>query len=313
MSENYPVILHHGLTSPFSEKIRIALGYKQLRWKSVVVPRVMPRPDLMPLTGGYRRTPTMQIGADIYCDTQMILHELDRRFPDPPLVPRHASGITWGLLRWTDGAFFTDAMNLVLAENADHLPPEFVEDREALFGQAFDFARMKSEIPFRRDQVRAQLAWIEDQLAAGGDWLMGEFSLADIHAYLNIWFCRNHSPRTAELLAAFPNILAWESRMVAIGHGSREEIAAAEALEIAASASPQALAHDDPGELNGRRPGDRVSVTPYDYGCVPVSGEIVALSANHIAIRRYDERAGDIVVHFPRVGFVIEVDDGISR
>jgi hypothetical protein len=31
----------------------------------------------------------------------------------------------------------------------------------------------------------------------------------------------------------------------------------------------------------------------------------VSLSAQHIAIRRRDERAGEIVVHFPRAGFWI--------
>src|SRR5689334_19212590 len=35
-----------------------------------------PRPELMPMTGGYRRTPVLQIGADIYCDTQLILRVL---------------------------------------------------------------------------------------------------------------------------------------------------------------------------------------------------------------------------------------------
>jgi hypothetical protein len=68
-----PLILHHFEASPFSEKIRLALGFKKLGWNSVVTSRIMPRPDLMPMTGGYRRTPTMQIGADIYCDTQIIL------------------------------------------------------------------------------------------------------------------------------------------------------------------------------------------------------------------------------------------------
>jgi glutathione S-transferase len=67
----HPIILHHFDQSPFSEKIRLIFGFKGLSWKSVRIPRVMPRPDLTPLTGGYRRTPVMQIGADIFCDTQI--------------------------------------------------------------------------------------------------------------------------------------------------------------------------------------------------------------------------------------------------
>ena len=67
---DFPIILHHFDQSPFSEKIRLIFGLKSIAWRSVRISRIMPRPDLMPLTGGYRRTPVMQIGADIYCDTQ---------------------------------------------------------------------------------------------------------------------------------------------------------------------------------------------------------------------------------------------------
>ncbi|MCK4940436.1 MAG: glutathione S-transferase N-terminal domain-containing protein, partial [Rhodospirillaceae bacterium] len=56
------VILHHYPQSPVSEKIRVVLGMKDLTWKSVLIPRLPPKPNLMPLTGGYRLTPVMQIG-----------------------------------------------------------------------------------------------------------------------------------------------------------------------------------------------------------------------------------------------------------
>ena len=66
------LILHHYPTSPFAEKIRLVLGYKQLSWKSVIIPMMMPKPDVVSLTGGYRRTPILQIGADVYCDSALI-------------------------------------------------------------------------------------------------------------------------------------------------------------------------------------------------------------------------------------------------
>ncbi len=44
--------------------VRVAFGIKGLAWKSVIIPRILPKPDLMPLTGGYRKTPVLQIGAD---------------------------------------------------------------------------------------------------------------------------------------------------------------------------------------------------------------------------------------------------------
>ncbi|RZI55153.1 MAG: glutathione S-transferase family protein, partial [Pseudomonas sp.] len=66
------LILHHYPTSLFAEKARLMLGFKGLSWRSVNIPSIMPKPDLMPLTGGYRKTPVLQVGADIYCDTALI-------------------------------------------------------------------------------------------------------------------------------------------------------------------------------------------------------------------------------------------------
>ncbi len=66
------VILHHYPQSPVSEKVRIAFGMKDLAWHSVEIPRLPPKPDLMPLTGGYRMTPVMQVGADVFCDSLCI-------------------------------------------------------------------------------------------------------------------------------------------------------------------------------------------------------------------------------------------------
>jgi len=59
------MILYHHALSPYSEKIRAMLGYAGMRWESVIVPEMPPRPQLDRLAGGYRRVPVAQIGADI--------------------------------------------------------------------------------------------------------------------------------------------------------------------------------------------------------------------------------------------------------
>ena len=307
MPAPYPIILHHFEKSPFSEKIRVAFGIKQIAWTSVLISRIMPRPDLMPLTGGYRRTPTLQIGADIYCDTQVILRELERRFPQPTLYPAGNAGIAWGLGMWTDRPYFQNTVNLVFGSLADQVPKDFREDREQLRGQKFDVDAMKAAIPPMRDQLRAHADWIETQLHDGRTFFGGPLpGLGDIHTYMNVWYVRSNLPDAERLFAGFPKILAWEQRVKALGHGKRErELTPADALEIARNATPQTQTASDAGDLNGRKPGDRVTVTPDDYGKIPVEGTIVSLSAQHIAIRRQDERAGEIVVHFPRAGFLV--------
>src|SRR5215468_784799 len=161
MSPEYPVILHHFPQSPFSEKIRLILALKNITWTSVLISRIMPRPDLMPLTGGYRRTPVMQIGADIYCDTQCIMRELERRFPEPSLLPNGHQGLAWGSAMWTDRPFFQITVNLVFGSLADKVPAEFIADREKLRGAKFDVAAMKAAIPQMQDQYRAHLQWVD--------------------------------------------------------------------------------------------------------------------------------------------------------
>ena len=70
------LVLHHYPESPYAEKVRRILGFKGLAWKSVTIPMMMPKPDLLALTGGYRKTPVLQIGADVYCDTDLIARVL---------------------------------------------------------------------------------------------------------------------------------------------------------------------------------------------------------------------------------------------
>ena len=303
---SHPIILHHFEQSPFSEKIRLIFGLKQLAWTSVVISRIMPRPDLMPLTGGYRRTPVMQIGADIYCDTQCIMRELERRFPEPSLLPKGYEGLAWGSAMWTDRPFFQSTVNLVFGTLADKVPAAFIADREKLRGAKFDVAAMKAAIPQMRDQFRAHLAWLDAQLCDERIWLAGEApSLLDVNAYMNVWYARANLASADELFAEFDHARAWAARVRAIGHGSRTELTTAEALEIAAKATPQTEELSDPNDPNGRKPGDQVEVMPDDYGKIRVGGEIVALSPQHIAIRRRDPNAGDVVVHFPRAGFLV--------
>lgn len=305
MTSSTDIILHHFDASPFSEKIRVVFGYKKIAWKSCLISRIMPRPDLMPLTGGYRRTPVMQIGADIFCDTQIIIREIEKRYPSPTLFPGGNGGVPWALGMWTDRPFFQSTVNLVFGSVGDKVPQDFIDDRTKLRGAKFDIAAMAAAIPQMRDQFRANMDWIEAQLADGKPFLLGEFSLADVSAYMNLWYTRQSLPEIEAILKHQPRTSAWEKRIQAFGHGARSEISTAEALDIGTKSTPSAQTAADPNDPNGRKPGDVVSVHSDDAWKTDIRGEIVSLSAQHIAIRRRDERAGETVLHFPRAGFTV--------
>ncbi len=156
------VILHHYPQSPVSEKVRVVLGIKGLDWFSVQIPRLPPKPDLMPLTGGYRLTPVMQIGADVYCDSQCIIRELERRYPEPTLFPGGSDGMAWGISRWTDGALFETTIALVFGAAGEAMPADFAADRGPLyFGPGYDMANLQAALPETLAKLRAQIGWME--------------------------------------------------------------------------------------------------------------------------------------------------------
>ena len=299
------IILHHFDSSPFAEKIRLALGLKDLEWSSVNIPMVMPKPMLTALTGGYRKTPVMQIGADIYCDTQCIAAALERHYPTPSLFPHNSRGMCLALSQWSDNAFFQPGAGLSMGTNTE-LPEDILQDRREFFN-FLDFSTLEQQLPHLYSQFRAQLQLVETMLADGRGYVLGNTaSWADILAYFPIWMCRGNIASAASLLQSLPALLAWEERMQQIGHGRPTHMAPEQALAIARDTAIDATLEISAQAWPTLEPQAAVTVTPQDYGAVPVSGELLRLTQDEVAIRREDELAGEVVVHFPRVGYCVE-------
>jgi len=300
------LILHHHDPSPFAEKIRLAFGLKQLAWSSVQVPMVMPKPDLTLLTGGYRKAPVLQIGADVYCDTSLIARELETRFPEPSLFPAGLEGLSYALARWSDKAFFEPGAGLSMGEN-EGIPEEILEDRFKFFN-FMDFADIHRQMPHCYAQFQAQAQLLEDELATLSTPYLGGTapSWIDIQAYFPVWMANTNIPRADELLAPFPAIAAWSRQMETIGRGQRSDIDAAAAHEAAKTAAPAAAAGVAENPFHHFAAGDRVTVTPDDYGFDPVAGTLTALDMHRVSIERETPELGITAVHFPRSGYRIE-------
>jgi len=303
------IILHHYPQSPVSEKVRIALGIKGLDWRSVTIPRLPPKPDLMPLTGGYRLTPVLQAGADIYCDSICIIRELERRFPEPSLFPGGAAGMIWGVSRWTDGALFRNVIALVFVDAGESMPAEFWADRGTLyFGADFDQDAIRAQLPELLASIRAQFGWMEARAATGRTFMLGDRpGLPDALCYYLLWFIRGRYSKGPEFLSQFPNLCAWEQRVAALGHGNPSELSAVEALEIAQGAEPAAPEKVDPDDPLGLQLGDPVQVLPEAMdGVTAVAGRLRFLDAQTVTLDRDDERVGRVAIHFPRIGYRIQ-------
>ena len=305
MSED--LVLHEYATSPFSEKVRVAMGLKALDWLSVEIPTIMPKPDYVPLTGGYRRTPSLQIGADIYCDTQLILAEIERRRPSPSLIPKDAAGAVWMINWWADRLFFQTTVPIIFGALGDQTPEAFIKDREKLSGRSFDTKAMAAAVEPLKGQWRAQAAWLDTQLRSNGsEWLLGSSpSLADAAGYMNFWFLgRTLEPFVETLTQGLADVRRWRERVSAVGHGAPRPLTSQEALDIARSSTPAAAPPHDPVDPLKAEPGDQVIVAADDYGRDPVAGALVSANPEQLTLAREDDRVGLVHVHFPRTGYI---------
>jgi hypothetical protein len=186
------------------------------------------------------------------------------------------------------------------------LPEGFLEDRAKFSGRNIDPIAMMAAVPNLLDQLRAHFDWLDQTLADGRSFLQGPAAgLADLAAYHPVWFLRQNFGSAAAPLDGFPRLLTWAERIAAIGHGSRSQMSAQQALDVARDATSIARANVDPQDPNGRKPGLTVTVTPDDTGRDPVVGELVASDVHEIVIRRSDREIGEVCVHFPRAGFVV--------
>jgi glutathione S-transferase len=304
------IILHHYQNSPFSEKARLMLGFKKLAWKSVDIPNMMPKPDVTALTGGYRRTPVMQIGADIYCDTALIADVLERLQPTPSLYPADVAGVSKIFAQWADSTFFwtiipycfqpTGVANIFKGASPEQMQA-FAADRAKFRGT---IPRMG--VPQAIGQMRETLNRIEHMLADGRAYLFGSAaSIADFSTYHCVWFVHDVAKLT-DIFIGKPKLEAWHARMTAFGHGTSEKIDSGHAIQIAKESRAAGFGDRKSDELYASHLGEVVAITPSDYGLDPVEGELVFADATEFAIKRMDERAGEVVVHFPRMGFQLK-------
>jgi glutathione S-transferase len=293
------LILHSYDASPFTQRALKVLAIKRLSWRSVITPMLPPKDDLLALTGGYRGTPVLQIGADIYIDSQRIAAELEARFPEPTLFPDRNAALARAGVKWAD-AFFRAGLHYAIAVTSSAWPAEFLRDRQALFPD-IDFTGC--DAGHARAQLRVHASFVEEQLADGRAFLGGEApGLWDIHAWTVPWFTRN-VPGGEAVYAGFGRMAAWEQRVTSLGEGQRVECTAADAIGIARAASPATRGQCDPDDVQGLRAGMSVAIAPDDTQRGTVSGTVVSATCNEIAVLRSDDRCGEVVVHFPRLGY----------
>lgn len=299
------LILHQYELSPFSEKIRRILAWKRLPWTAVRAPAVMPKPDLIALTGGYRKIPVLQVGNHVYCDSARISAVLESRQPSPALYPLP---LTASLGEWADTALFEATVPMIMRPTRfDDLlrwltPDEqqrMLEDRKAMRKDALRIGPGPKTL-LAYFGVYAQRL---DTALAGRTYLLGDQPcIADFSAYHNFWIIEHVAP---ERLAPFSNVRAWAARMASAPDPVITPLSSTDALDVARRSDPQWTAAEPFADSTGIALGQRVTLRATDYSRDEVRGELVHSSASELVVRRQDERAGTVYVHFPRLGFEV--------
>ncbi len=297
------LILHHYPMSFFAEKIRRILAYKDLPWRSVEQPMLMPKPDLTPLTGGLRRVPVLQIGADVYVDTACIARRLERLHPEPACLPADQAALASTLEDWADRRFASQVAAPVIVDILPQLPAGALEDR-AKMSPMLSEQMLRANAPHAMSQALQSMDRLDAQLRNRRFLLGDAFTIADAAAFHPLWFLRKSERLSAEI-GTHPDLARWFARIEGFGPGRVEPMQPSEALAVARTF--------DPTDVNGAERavdprvalGHPVLVMADDYGTETCKGTALRVTADEFTVRRHDPDLGEIAVHFPRIGYRI--------
>ena len=302
------LILHHYPQSPVAHKVRMALGIAGASWQSVEIPRLPPKPLLVPLTAGYRRTPVLQIGADIYCDSQNIALAIDQSNPPHSLFPDYTYGMAMMISNWAETTLFDLSVRLVLTHALGKVPEDFIRDRGSLYFEPnWTEASLRAALPSVMHELRASLGFVEAHLAAtDGTYLNGQKPCyGDAALGYICWLLRGRWDGGGTLLANYPALSALEAALDRLGDGQPQDMDAEAALAIATAAMPQSPI----GIIDGASSlaiGQNVMIRPKGETADPdVVGTLRYCDGMRISIDHRHEQVGHVAVHFPVVGYVM--------
>ena len=305
------LIYHHYPQSPVAMKLRVCFGLLGLDWDEVEIPRVPPKPLLMPLTGGYRRTPVLQIGSDIYLDSQNIALELGTRYPALFASSDGARDLQLG--HYCGVHLFGLAVRLVISSVIGTAPDGFIQDRASIYFDAgWNPEDMQARIPSFALQLQAGLSEMDRILAAqkekGEDFLLGsKASYADAALRQLTWFIGGRWDQGPDFLNGFDHLNAHGAAMDDLGEGRiAHTLSGEDALGVALNSAPESPTGIKAAFTGGLEIGQQVSVRQHVPSADPdVVGRLRYLDARRVSLDIENEEAGHVAVHFPVLDYAV--------
>ena len=301
-------IFHHYPQSPIAEKIRITFGIMGMEWQSVQIPRIPPKPLLMPLTGGYRRTPVLQLGADIFCDSQAIAWQLGLQNSNAPAYQLSNRSLELILGSFGEAILFSLSVRVVLTTSMGKAPEEFIKDRGSLyFEPGWTVEEMKNSLPSILLQLQAAFDLINHHLLENGPFINGDIpSYSDAVVQHCVWFLCGRWEGGIDFIKPFDAVCKQREAIASLGHGISHDISAEQALETATKNIPNAPMGINCKFTGGLRRGQRVKIRPNGRTSDPdVIGALRYLDETVIIIDYEHEETGQVAIHFPVLGYQI--------
>ena len=302
-----PIILHQYDISPFSQKAQKMLALKGLYWTSIEMPMIAPKPHVEALTGGYRGTPVLQMGADVFVDNWMIARALDDAAPDAPAINARGPLSDGALYAWGE-RLFTPLLHSALAAYQSQWDADFLADRKRVFPDV-DFDTLAAGDLDRHSQVRAYLGAVEAELALCGNYLGGEHADSwDIHVWGMVWMIHSALPDLVPIVEGYSGVVAWYERMVALGTGARTDAEIAVAWESLNAAEPRALPTTAADEPLKAWLGQSVQISAGSADRGAARGRLLAIDHEQVVLAVTPIEGVDAQVWFPRFGYHLSLD-----
>ncbi len=296
------LILHQYDTSPFSQKAQKMMGLKELSWQSVEMPMIAPKPDIEALTGGYRGTPVLQIGRDVFIDNWMIARALDEFDASGPAINAQGGLREAALYAWGE-RLFTPLLHAALAAYQSEWDADFLADRKRVFPDV-DFDTLDVSDPDRRSQVRAYLGTVEAQLGLDQDFLGGaQADSCDIHVWGMVWMIHSALPALMPIVETFPRLTDWYERVSALGTGDREDVKIDVAWQSLKDGPARPLPDTPDQEPLASWVGEMVDIAAGSADRGSASGRLLAVDHEQVVLGVEPISGEAAQVWFPRFGY----------
>ena len=296
------LILHQYDISPFSQKAQKMMGLKELSWQSVEMPMIAPKPDVEALTGGYRGTPVLQIGQDVFIDNWMIARALDEFDASGPAINAQGGLREAALYAWGE-RLFTPLLHAALAAYQSEWDADFLADRKRVFPDV-DFDTLDVSDPDRRSQVRAYLGTVEAQLGLDQDFLGGaQADSCDIHVWGMVWMIHSALPALMPIVETFPRLTDWYERVSALGTGDREDVKIDVAWQSLKDGPARPLPDTPDQEPLAPWVGEVVDIAAGSADRGNASGRLLAVDNEQVVLGVEPISGEAAQVWFPRFGY----------